>query len=109
MPMHNLLEYSQNYSTRSGSLWSYYSGEIDDFDNIALNDKSFEHKKIVGNTPEKTGNEGDANRPPVPNLNVEVTIPLKYLSNFWRSLDFPSINCEVELDLSWKRDCVLIK
>ena len=40
---------------------------------------------------------------------VEVTIPLKYLSNFWRFLDLPLINCERELDLSWTKDCVLIE
>ena len=39
-------------------------------------------------------------QPAVPNLNVEVTIPLKYLSNFWRFFDLPLINCNVELDLS---------
>ena len=32
-------------------------------------------------------------------LDLEVVIPLKYLSNFWRSLDLPSINCEKVLDL----------
>ena len=37
-------------------------------------------------------------RPQVPILNVEVTIPLKYLSNFWRFLDLPLTNCETELD-----------
>ena len=36
----------------------------------------------MGNTPERSGNEGDTNRPPVQTLSVEVTIPLKYLSNF---------------------------
>ena len=60
--------------------------------------KSFEYKtKIVGNTPERPGNEGDANRPPVPTLHVEVTIPLKYLSNFWKSLNLLLINCERNL------------
>ena len=54
----------------------------------------------MGNTPERPGNGGDANRPPVPTLNVEVTIQLKYLGNFWRFLDLPLINCEIELDLS---------
>ena len=59
--------------------------------------KSFSYKtKIVGNTSERPGNKGDANRPPLPTLNVEVTIPLKYLSHFWRSLDLPLINCEIE-------------
>ena len=63
----------------------------------------------MGNTPERSGNEGDTNQPPVLTLSVEVTIPLKYLSNFWRFLDLPLINCEIELDLSWTKDCVLIE
>ena len=35
-------------------------------------------------------------------------MPLKYLSNFWRSLNIPLINCEVELILTWFKNCVLI-
>ena len=57
-------------------------------------------------------NKGDADQlpqPPVPTLNVEVTTPLKYLSNFWRSLDLLLINCEIGLDLSWTKECVLIE
>ena len=46
-------------------------------------------KKIVGKTPERPENEGDANRPPVPALIVKVTITLKKASNFWRFLDLP--------------------
>ena len=45
----------------------------------------------------------------MPTLNIEVTISFKYLSNFWRSLNLPLINCEVELDLSWAKDCVLVE
>ena len=40
-------------------------------------------------------------------LHAEVVVPLKYLSNFWRYLDLSLINCEVELDLSWTKTCVL--
>ena len=40
-------------------------------------------------------------------LDAKVIVPLKYLSNFWRSLDLPLINCEIELDLSWSRYCVI--
>ena len=78
---------------------------------LEINDgKSFiYHTKIVWNTPKRPRNKGDANRPPVTTLNVEVIIPFKYLTNFWRSLDFSLINCEIELDLSWKKDCVLIE
>ena len=91
MPMHNLLEYSQNYFMHlmtSGSLWNYYRDEINGVNDNASDGKSFEYKtKIVGKTPQRSaqpGNKGDTNRTlqlPVPALNVEVTIPLKYLSN----------------------------
>ena len=39
---------------------------------------------------------------------VKVVVPLKHLSNFWRSLNIPLINCEVELILTWYTNCVLI-
>ena len=39
---------------------------------------------------------------------VKVVVPLKHLSNFWRSLNIPLINCEVELILTWFKNCVLI-
>ena len=40
--------------------------------------------------------------------NVKIVVPLKHLSNFWRSLNIPLINCEVELILTWFKNCVLI-
>ena len=39
---------------------------------------------------------------------VEIMVPLKYLSNFWRTLEMPLINCEVELILNWSARCVII-
>ena len=63
MPTYNLLEYSQNYSMISGSLWNFYRDEIDDVDDITSDGKSLKHKaKIVGNTPKRPkqpGKEGD--------------------------------------------------
>ena len=38
---------------------------------------------------------------------VKIAVPLKYLSNFWRSLEIPLINCKVELSLTWNENCVL--
>ena len=38
---------------------------------------------------------------------IKIAIPLKYLSNFWRSLEMPLINCKVELSLNWIENCVL--
>ena len=40
--------------------------------------------------------------------NIEIMVPLKYLSNFWRTLEIPLINCEVELILTWSENCVII-
>ena len=39
--------------------------------------------------------------------NLEIVVPLKHLSNFWRTLDMPLINCEVSLTLTWSENCVL--
>ena len=39
---------------------------------------------------------------------VKITVPLKYLSNFWRSLEMPLINCKVELSLDWYTKCITI-
>ena len=35
-------------------------------------------------------------------------VPLKYLSNFWRTLEIPLINCEVSLQLKWSKKCILV-
>ena len=39
---------------------------------------------------------------------VKFVVPLKHLSNFWRSFNIPLINCKVELILTWFKNCVLI-
>ena len=94
MPMYNLIAYSHNYSKTSGSLWQYYKDDPDD--NIT-DSASFKSKiKITGKTPDD-GNTKD----------VEIIVPLKYLSNFWRTLEMPLINCEVNLILTWSKDCVI--
>ena len=94
MLMYNLIEYSDNYSKTSGSLWQYYKDIPND--NLARSD-SFTYKvKITGKTL-NNGNKKD----------VEIIIPLKYLSNFWRTLEMLLINCEVYLILTWSKDCVI--
>ena len=93
IPMYNLIEYSDNYAKISGSLWQYYRDEPND--NLA-NSQSFKSKvKITGKTP-ADGNEKD----------VEIALLLKYLSNIWQSLEIPTINCEVNLILTWSSTCV---
>ena len=72
MPMHNVSEYSQNYSMTSGSLWNDYREESVDFDDNASDGKSFSYKtKIVGKPPRRPdtpGNEGNADRPEQPSV-----------------------------------------
>ena len=107
MPMYNLLEYSKNYRKTTGSLWNYYRDEPSN--PLSSDSESFKYKtSITGNTYNiGDGEEGyDANK--VGKNETEVVIPLKYLSNFWRSLNIPLINCEVELILTWSKNCVLV-
>ena len=94
MPMYNLIEYSDNYSRTSGSLWQYYKDDPND--NLTDSESIKSKVKITGNTP-NNGNTKD----------VEIIVPLKYLSNFWRTLEMPLINCEVNLILTWSKDCVI--
>ena len=104
MPMYNLIEYSDNYVKTTGSLWQYCKdiparNANDDIVIFAENNTtdSFKFKaKITGQT------EDDGTR------DVEIKVPLKYLSNFWRTLEMPLINCEVNFILTWSSNYVLI-
>ena len=104
MPMYNLIEYSDNYAKTTGILWQYCkdipardnNNNVIAFDANNLTD-SFNFKvKITG----QTGDDGTKY--------VEIMVPLKYLSNFWRTLEMPLINCEVNLILTWSTTCVII-
>ena len=105
MPMYNLTEYSDNYSKATGSLWRYCKeipavnneGKTAEFDGATATD-SFNFKT-------KTSGQNDNNRRID---NVEIMIPLKRLSNFWRTPEMPLINCEVELILTWSANYVTI-
>ena len=114
--MYNLLEYSKNYRKTIGILWNYYRDEPNN--PLFSDSESFKYKtSLQGNTynvDEKITNDDgnkvditkyDANK--VGKNETEVVIPLKHLSNFWRSLNIPLINCEVELILTWSKNCIL--
>ena len=100
MPMYNLIEYSDNYAKTTGRLWQYCNdipaqnnnNQIIVFEDLT---DSFNFKvKFTG----QTGNNGTKD--------VEIMVPLKYLSN--RNLEMPLINCEVNLILTWSSTCVLV-
>ena len=99
MPMYNLIEYSYNYSDTSGSLWQFKRDKVAANADLSIdNSKSFKYKAVLLG---KTTNAVD-------NTNSSVKKHKnKYLSNFWRSLEMPLINCKVHLQLNWIEDCIL--
>ena len=110
MPMYNLIEYSENYSKTSGSLWQYCKEipainddeAIVDFNGVNATDSINFKNKITGQTAANNNHGNIAGR-----VNVEIVVPLKYLGNFCLYL-MPLINGEIELILDWSENCVII-
>ena len=103
MPMYNLIEYSDNYQDSSATLYQYKRDEppVDDAvaDLTADNSSSLKYKISLLGNPVVANN--------IARINVKVVVPLKYLSNFFRSLEMTLINCKIKLNLTWKKECVL--
>ena len=103
MPMYNLIEYLDNYQDSSATLYQYKRDEPPEANAIADltadNSNSFKYKVSLLGNPVLDGN--------IPKRSVKVVVPLKYLSNFFRSLEMPLINCKIKLNLTWKKECVL--
>ena len=103
MPMYNLIEHSDNYQDSSATLYQYKRDEPPEAN--AINDlttntsSSFKYKVNLLGNPDLDG--------AIAKRTVKVVVPLKYLSNFFRSLEMPLINCKIKLNLTWKKECVL--
>ena len=99
MRMYNLLEYSDNYQDSSATLYQYKRDEPPEAN--AINDlttdtsSSFKYKVDLLGNPVLDGN--------IAKRSVKVVVPLKYLSNFFRSLEMPLINCKIKLNLTWQK------
>ena len=105
MPMYNLIEYSDNYAKATGRFWQYCKDipARNDVNNAIIifgEDNTTDSLNIKAKITGQTGNDGTKD--------VEIMVPLKYLSNFWRTLEMSLINCEVNLILKWSSNCVLI-
>ena len=105
MPMYNLIEYSDNYQDSSATLYQYKRDEPpvgDPVPNLAVdNSSSFKYKVELLGDPVVANN--------IARRNVKVVVLLKYLSNFFRSLEVPLINCKIELNITWKKKMRIIK
>ena len=103
MPMYNLIEYSDNYQDSSATLYQYKRYQPPENDTVADltadNSSSLKYKISLLGNPVVVNN--------IARINVKVVAPLKYLSNFFRSLEMPLINCKIKLNVTWKKECVL--
>ena len=104
MRMYNLIEYSDNYSDTSGRLWQFKRDEQNMNNgnpaNVTTADSSsFKYKSSF--FKQRTADDNGVFK------DVKTAVPLKYLSNFWRSLEMPLINCKIHLELYWSKDCVM--
>ena len=97
MPMYNLLEYSDNYQDLTGSLYQFKRDEPpDDNADVPNNTSSLVYKsKLIKGTDDNNFN------------NVKLVVPLKYVSSFFRSLEMPLVNCKIDLELTWHKDCMI--
>ena len=85
--MYNLIEYSENYFDTSGSSWDFKRDEIVNNANVTNdnNAPSFKYQaSLIGNTE----NDGTKN-------GVKIAVPLKYLRNFWRSLEMALLSVKL--------------
>ena len=103
MPMYNLIEYSDNYQDSSATLYEYKRDELPEDDAVA--DLTADNSSSLKYKISLLGNPVVANN--IARINVKVVVPLKYLSNFFRSLEMPLTNCKIKLNLTWKKECVL--
>ena len=103
MPMYNLIEYSDNYQDSSATLYQYKRDEPPKANTI--NDLTTDTSSSFKYKVSLLGNPVVANN--IARINVKVVVPLKYLSNFFRSLEMPLINCKIKLNLTWKKECIL--
>ena len=103
MPMYNLIEYSDNYQDSLATLYQYKRDEppeVNAIDDLTIdNSNSFKYKVSLLGNPLVADN--------IAKRSVKVVVPLKYLSNFFRSLEMPLINCKIKLNLTWKKECAL--
>ena len=104
MPMYNLIEYSHNYQDSSATIYQYKRDEPPEAN--AINNLTTDTSSSFKNKVELLGNPvlDDDN---IAKRIVKVVVQLKYLSNFFRSLEMPLINCKIKLNLTWKKECIL--
>ena len=118
--MYILLEYSKNYRKTTGSFQNYYRDEpnhplLNDDDPPTVNynadpitkSESFKYKSSIAGKTSNANQENGENTEQgntKTKRNLKIVVPLKHLSNFWKTLDMPLLSCEVSLTLTWSEN-----
>ena len=106
MPMYNLLEYIDNYSDISRSLWHFKRDELPVTnagypENVTRdNSTTFKYKSSTLGNPAAVANKGVLK-------SAKIAVSLKYPSNSWRQSDMLFISCKFHLEMRWTKDCVV--
>ena len=104
--MYNFIEYSDHYPKAFGVLWQYcrdkpaLNNANDNTANFNADNAATNQFKIKYKITIKTGNNGTKD--------TGIAVPLKYGSNYQRTLEIPLIDCEINLDRSWSPNCVAV-
>ena len=92
---------------QQASLWNYYRDEPSNL-LFCKSESSIYKTSITGNTYNVGAGETDYDANKFGENETETVVPLKHLRNFWRTLNIPLINCEIELTLTWSKNCDLV-
>ena len=102
--MYNLIEYSDNFANTVGSLWNFKRDETINLDNDITNSAGNNSSSSLISKGFKTSINSNVVSG---HKNVKIFVPLKHLSNFFRYLETPLVNCNLELTLEWSESCFL--
>ena len=98
-----ITQYKDNYFKTSRSLWLFYINEpvLDDYNDIVgfADKNTTDSFKFKEKKTDQTSNNGIKN--------VEIMVPLRYLINFWKTLEMSLISCKINFMLTWSVNCVI--
>ena len=105
--MYSLIDYSSNYSETAGSLWFYSKDKATNFNAGIANNNNFQSFEYAATLLRNAVTQPNPNHANGILKKKTIAVPLKYFSNFWRSVEIPLINCKVELKIKWTKYCLL--
>ena len=104
MPMYNLIQYSDNYSKTSGSLWQYHRDEEALVNGVIVNFPADDNNSPLFIFKQEIAGKEDNNG----NTDIEIMVSLKYVGNLWKILEMCIINCDINLILTWSVNCYIV-